>query len=229
MLASKFLAEDIVSEQIGELVRKFDTAKSDQRKRFKALANRGWYVDPEWPCIAADQLAKAIDAGLAEDVDAALVADFHQRSGTIRDRLCSQFPSRTSILSDAFDAHANHTFNLSTPVLLVQAEGLWFDVTGDQLFANGIPTKSLRRAKIGDYRKSLFSAITISTPMNQGTQSIANMEDILNRHAVLHGQAIEYGTKLNSCKAISLVSHISWLVESMIEGSKQAAVEKTSE
>ncbi len=37
-------------------------------------------------------------------------------------------------------------------------------------------------------------------------------DDILNRHAILHGESTTYDTRLNSCRAMSLLVYVAWVV-----------------
>ncbi len=55
---------------------------------------------------------------------------------------------------------------------------------------------------------SLFYPLTIPLPISASEYERATLPEVLNRHAVLHGESLDYGTEANSLKAISLLYYI---------------------
>lgn len=120
------------------------------------------------------------------------------------------------VLHDAFDAHREGKYSLSTPVFLAQADGIWWDEFSKSLFqAQG----RVRTAEdyIEEYRSDYFVAffdifgeqIPLWISASKRDQSFNQ----LNRHLVLHGEAVDYGTEENSLKAISLLSWLCWMLD----------------
>ena len=58
------------------------------------------------------------------------------------------------------------------------------------------------------YRAALLSPLAQTLPI--GASKHERPEDFteLNRHVVLHGESLDYGTKINSLKAISLINYV---------------------
>jgi hypothetical protein len=211
-----FLGIDLSNYQ--SLINALEAGPQQRRESFEALGKAGWYSDPEWDCIASDTFAAAIKENRLNEVDTELTADFDERASEIQDRLCVKFPSRASILAKAFTAHINGAYELSVPVFLIQAEGIWFDATGKQFFGKGgdgnpKPAEFVNQLSLCAVEQSVFHAAITPMPISATAKERANMPGVFNRHAILHGEASDYATKINSCKAISLLCYLSWLTE----------------
>ena len=56
--------------------------------------------------------------------------------------------------------------------------------------------------------KILLRSLTIKGSLMSGSESDPLESKWLNRHEVLHGRSIDYGTELNSFKAISIINFV---------------------
>jgi len=59
------------------------------------------------------------------------------------------------------------------------------------------------------YRAALLSPLAQTLPIGASEHERKEGFNELNRHMVLHGESLEYGSKTNSLKAISLVNYAS--------------------
>ena len=50
-------------------------------------------------------------------------------------------------------------------------------------------------------------------PITEPIEDWRQRGDILTRNAILHGVSIDYDTKLNSFRALSLLNYVGWMVE----------------
>ena len=113
---------------IQQFVKWVQEAPLDVRSRQEALekvAEFGWYCDPEMPLFAPTELSKALDEEDTEKVLRALDSYFESRTDAIETTVSAAFPNRQPIFRDAFEAHRSKKYNLSIPVLLAQADGMW--------------------------------------------------------------------------------------------------------
>jgi len=60
--------------------------------------------------------------------------------------------------------------------------------------------------------KSLLTPLVEPMPISASADERAGLADALNRHAVLHGESVDYSSRLNSCRAISLLVYVSWVL-----------------
>ena len=56
---------------------------------------------------------------------------------------------------------------------------------------------------------SLLSPLTETLPINASEYERQEDFEGLNRHIIMHGESLDYGTEVNGLKAISLINYIS--------------------
>lgn len=186
-----------------------------------AMAIHGWYVDADQGLDELETLRTLIDAGNTDKVDELLIAHFESRLGAIEEALVAELPRREKILRSAFEAHRRGDYELSIPVLLIQADGACVDLTTHHFFqkARGtqVPEVAAHVAATQSPGSALFlGPISLELPISASERArdrIAAQRGWtswkeLNRHQVLHGESVDYGTRLNSLKAISLLNYL---------------------
>lgn len=176
-----------------------------------ALGRHGWYVDPELPAGTLLHLARTVD-DQPKEVTRTLCDWIDVRLNDYEAQLSAAYPARARILAQAFAAHRAQQYALSIPVFLAQADGICQALMGVELFKKDRDTREpvLRKeAESLDSVSALMLAPLINTmPIMYGPQK--RDPGMLNRHAILHGEATDYDTRENSCRAISLIGYVSW-------------------
>jgi hypothetical protein len=176
------------------------------------LAKHGWYLDMEMPMPGILALLEALDEGNQSEIEEALCDYFQDRLARIEESIVKRFPHRTHLVRAAFDAHRREEYVLSIPVLLAQTDGICKEVTDQHLFTKekGKPhtAKYVERWAANKFRKALLGPLAQTTPINASERERPGGSDALNRHTVLHGEDVNYGSKKNSLKAISLLDYI---------------------
>jgi hypothetical protein len=150
-----------------------------------------------------------------------------QLNTTIRERLIESFPKRTQIINEILSSHASKNYLSSIPLALMQADGFCKDVFF-HIDKNGkrTPIGFFNLGKKNNSRRAQILSETLQVPetsvfnilTNQLAKSDRNLHLLheanttrlsdLNRHAILHGESINYGTYINSVKAILLLDFI---------------------
>lgn len=176
------------------------------------LAKHGWYLDMEMPMPGIYALLEALVEGEQSEIEEALCEYFQDRLARIEESIVKRFPHRAHLVRAAFDAHRREEYVLSIPVLLAQTDGICKEVTDQHLFRsrNNKPrtAKYVERWAANKFRKALLSPLAQKTPINASEEERVKGSDALNRHTVLHGEDVNYGSKKNSLKAISLLNYI---------------------
>jgi hypothetical protein len=185
---------------------------------FPYLLDRGWYGTPRllFPRLATlDKLTKANDhAG----IDSLMVALAREDLAPLESDLCQRWPRRSRILTDAFGAHRRGEYTLSTPVFLVQADGIGCEVLGlPRQFFNPKKRSAALKEKVGvDSSLDFFSwglraqverkgSIEEDTDERAARQETDNSFGPLNRHWVLHGHDTDYQSEVNSLRCVVLL------------------------
>jgi hypothetical protein len=176
------------------------------------LGAHGWYLDLEMPLPGLWELKKALSEGNVEEAEEALAEYFASRLDEIEGSIIERFPNRHKIIRAAFNAHRRQEYELSIPVFLAQTDGICKEVIKQYFFIkqNKKPRTAIYVEQIASdtYRAALLSPLAQTLPI--GASKHERPEDFteLNRHVVLHGESLDYGTKINSLKAISLINYV---------------------
>jgi len=203
---------------LGQIERAFRELPARQQRALTTFALNGWYLDSELSLPDLWDIEGLFDAGDCESAHTRLCEHFDARLDKIEGDLVAQFPGRARLLKAAFKAHRQGDYALSVPPFLSQADGICDDILGEQLYArhqNGKPKiadrMSLDTASL--IRAALLYPLTQPMPISANRLERAGKIDLLNRHAVLHGEALDYDTKINSCRALSLLVYVSWALK----------------
>lgn len=182
------------------------------RKAALTLAAHGWFMDIGMGLSDLWRITDAFSNGDLEEAEEALVEYFEGSISEIEKSLKEKYPHRAHILHAAFNAHRREEFELSVPVFLAQTDGICKETVREYFFMkrNKKPCTAFYVEQITDdpSRAALLSPLTEVLPINASEHERPAGSDILNRHTVLHGESLNYGSRVNSLKAISLINYI---------------------
>lgn len=182
------------------------------REALLVLSENGWFLCTKLPFEAIWELRDAFENGDTEDAENALMDYFEEQLDEIEESAVGKFPARRKILEAAFNAHRRGEFELSIPVLLAQSDGISKELFNGYLFKskNKLPeTAAFVQTLEGDtFTKNLLLPLTIKSPINRSANERSKDFEGLNRHQVLHGDSVEYGTRRNALKAVSLLNYV---------------------
>ena len=214
-LLPKITEEDLRAAAL--FLEQWEKLPEHSRNALMVLADHGWYLDPELPGRYVYEAAAALRAGNTEEVDGQLCEYFDGRVSAIADKLCSRFPERAEVIRSAEEAHRQGRYILSIPVVLAQADGICKELTDVQLYARAKGTPRLAAfVDSGGFeaiRASDAAPFTTPTPLVASSEERVGRPEMLNRHAVMHGESLDYGTQLNGCRALSLIVHVAWVFD----------------
>lgn len=181
------------------------------------LGRHGWYLDPEMSLSAPLELGVSFKEGGIEQAEKVLAEYFDGRVDQIEQFIIEAHPSRAKVLSSAFNAHRAGQFDLSIPVFLAQTDGICREVAGQYLFTSakgkaykgrpGMAAYVEERAS-DTFLSAILSPLGEKLPISTSEAERGEGWTALNRHMVLHGESVDYGTKINSLKAISLINYV---------------------
>ena len=203
----------IISPAFEEIQRSFRELPPKIQEALLLLAQHGWYLDFNMPLPSLWEIKKAISSGEIDEVEEALVEYFESQLEEIEKAISAQFPHRSHIISPAIKAHRNEEYYLSIPVFLAQTDGICKEVVGQYLFMkkDRKPQTAIYVEQLAadTYKAALLSPLAASTPISASEHEREEGFNLLNRHMVLHGESLDYGSKVNSLKAISLINYVS--------------------
>lgn len=205
-----------IQESIGpaflELLKGFQELPARTQEALLLLGQHGWYLDPEMSLPALWELKNALSEGSIVEAEGALVEYFEGRVSEIEESITAKFPHRSHLIHPALDAHRREEYVLSIPVLLAQADGICKETVDHYLFIrqDKKPCTAIYVAQIAadTYMAALLSPLAATLPIGASVKERPEGFTALNRHTVLHGESLDYGSKTNSLKAISLVNYV---------------------
>lgn len=223
---SNFLQSEGVQSDLSGLLTYINEFPSSTRELLAYLANEGWFFDPEMGLSDIYKLKHFRDAKNFSGIADYLVTHFNSRKHEIKESLISSFPHRRYILHDAFAAHERQEYNLSTPIFIIQADGICKELTGANLVLkeDGKPkvARVIRETFKDDFESSFIYPLTQPLKLCESEKQRDCSVATLNRHTVLHGEAIDYGTEINSLKSISLVNYVGSFLSEKLKPSTEA-------
>ncbi|HCG6866187.1 TPA: hypothetical protein NJ279_004694 [Vibrio parahaemolyticus] len=203
----------IITPALEEFQRSFEELPHKTQEALLLLAQHGWYLDFNMSLPSLWKIKTAISRGENDDVEKALVEYFESQLNEIENSFNSQFPHRSHIITSAFKAHRRGEYFLSIPVLLAQTDGICKEVVDQYLFMkkDKKPQTAIYVEQIAadTYKAALLSPLASSTPIGASQYEREDGFNLLNRHMVLHGESLDYGSKVNGLKAISLINYVS--------------------
>jgi hypothetical protein len=180
------------------------------------LGENGWYLDligMTLPDIF--ELKEKFLEGNIEEAELALSAHFERRLDKIEEFISNEFPNRQKLIKAAFEAHRRSEYELAIPVLFAQMDGICKDVGGNKyLFIKNKKTQKpsieiyLKQIVFNEFEEATLSPLSKDLPIWKSAKERPKSFNALNRHMVLHGESLDYGTKVNSLKAISLINYV---------------------
>jgi hypothetical protein len=204
--------QGLISPAFEQLQESFRELPPRTQEAVLLLGEHGWYLDLEMPIPGLWELKKALSEGNVEEAEEALAEYFTGRLDEIEASIIERFPNRQKMIRAAFNAHRREEYELSIPVLLAQTDGICKEVIKQYFFIkqNNKPRTAIYVEQVASdtYRAALLSPLAQTLPI--GASKHERPEDFteLNRHVVLHGESLDYGTKINSLKAISLINYV---------------------
>lgn len=178
------------------------------------LLQNGWYFDDNFYISSINKLENLINNENFVEVEYLLINNFEERLSDIEILAIEENPKRKNIIKDIFIAHREEKYNLSIPTLLSQVDGICRDMFGEYLFmtSKNKPKTSIvvEKTTFSKLEQHIFSYLLTRTTVNYNSWQRAEHKNTneLNRHAILHGESVDYGTKINSLKSIALLNSI---------------------
>lgn len=221
-----------------------DRLPARSKDAMKAAATRGWFFG--WHDSLGDvfDLLKKLETANGAAIDATKIDQvfedyFTQNFDLLKERLVATYPSRAEAIQAAAHAHLADDFKgayLSVPVFLAQADGLLSEIVGitsvfQRLGREEFGNRADQWRVVDPIVESLLEPLLsfsdldlLAGPRERARQELASGQKFtaLNRHQVMHGESSDYGTRVNSLKAFSLLAFVGLHVPGAIETARKA-------
>ncbi len=197
------------------------------RDQVSQLAEHGWFIDPAGVMKhSGSTLGDPYDAFITSGNNNVLIKYFKDRLETIEQSVIEKFPKRGHLIKSAFKAHRKKEYELSIPVFFAQIDGICTENFGGEFFRQENKKPKTAKYVQNKYKEGqimwalMFTLIEpnilhTSKKDRQKNKLSDSAQDIysMNRHAVLHGESLNYGTEINGLKAISLINYVTHILK----------------
>jgi hypothetical protein len=184
------------------------------RTVLKAMAADGWFIENSMGAALPFAYYAHMEAGETEEALALMRHHFSSHRPAILEDLCTASPHRAALLLAAFAAVERGEHALAIPVLFAQVDGVCFDaIKGSAFFLRGKRKEVALHLEEGGSDVAAKLANAFLAPFGEDLPVLQSKRlpgfSKLNRHQVLHGESVDYGTEDNSLRAISLLAYVS--------------------
>ncbi|MHA6281180.1 hypothetical protein ACXYMT_13445 [Salinimicrobium sp. CAU 1759] len=182
------------------------------------LSKYGWYLGYDSLPKTPIELNRKLKNGDEKEVDEFLSEYYQKELSLVERRLIKRNPARKKLIEEGFHNHRKKNYYSSITLLLTQADGLCYDRANKFYFQND---SDLKKAKIfrpaihselakdeGMFFKTFLAPMNNPSAINELIKNIENFPVRLNRHEIIHGIDIEFGTEINSLKTISFLNYL---------------------
>jgi hypothetical protein len=213
LLLDKRKTDPTFVKEIGLIMAGLASLPESIRKFSEQSAKKGWFMINELPI---SDMKEAFDRGQAE-LDKYMIKEIDSNYLEIKQSILESHSKRKDILKCAFDLHESKNWIASIPLFIAQTEGVFHENVDAQLFSQHPKRKDKLRERskktTEEYMIYLYSPFETYNPFSAQTahSSENSKRNGPNRNGILHGSSkhLDYGTKLNSYKCISLLSYVS--------------------
>lgn len=193
-----------------EYLRRVRELPTRMRKNLAALAQAGWFLDPGMSLSDVLDFAEELRDGSEDDINTEMVAYFSDANERIEAGLIERHPDRATLIQEAFSAHRHGgLYSLSVQGFLSQADGICFEKSKKQLFNKSGPKSKAQTLNPDTLERVYMELLGSQLPLNEGSEQRRMTGTTFNRHAIAHGESLDFHTKINSLKAMSFLNFVS--------------------
>jgi hypothetical protein len=189
------------SQKILSVIGKLNLPNYTFEETDRIFAKYGWYIPRFIEVRIVFDILKLFEEEKGEEANKILVKYFKQNLKEIQDDLIRLHPDRGNVIREAFLAHKKKLYFSSTILFLSQADGIC-----DSIIFTESKLKKIKNKKESHHIVKVLSESNSLTSYYNPITKNSNFFSDLNRHGVMHGVSNDYGTELNSLKALSLLS-----------------------
>lgn len=186
----------------------------------RVLMESEWFIWADnMPAIDAAMMA--FEIGDVQDIDAYMCSFFHDKIIEIQKRLSIGMPTRERQIYEIFKSHDDNMYHSSIVLALSVADGICREGMNSGLYSRENKkikiSKILNEYEFNERERAMCSLIENIYEITEKDDGTDLQKKKLHRHHILHGSSSEYGTEINSLKAISLLCYMYDMTEYLRE------------
>ena len=216
------------ARQIDEIAKNIPRAMGAFYESLSLLSERGWYVSPRpFDDISINKIPDYLKAENAIEFEEMIVEEIEKALPELIRDCQESFPNRADIFDEIHRLYMNGFFRSVVTMCYTQADGISNDIFQVGFFDKDrneeYKLKSYLKLRQMEFNYSPGIIKQLDIPTNEITansqsghlQETETKARSFNRHLVLHGHSLEYGTQLNAIRAICLLDFLQYLTKAV--------------
>jgi len=179
---------------------------------FKIIANYGWYISEDIPMDKITVLYGFAFEEKEEDINVFFQKFYMENLEKNIEKLQNRHSSRSHLILEAYESYKNRCYHASILLSLTIADGI---CSGELFKIKKNKTsikKFLENNKTPETLSIFLGVLTEVNSIDVYYPFKSKFKSQLNRHGIIHGYDIEYGSELNSLKAFSLLIFVNDMI-----------------
>lgn len=219
--------KDISNDAVKAFSESFDEWTEKEKNRIAEMVKMGWY--PNWATFSflpEEAAHQTYDEFMMQRID--------ENIDDIVKEIVHFCENRKDILENAFELYKAENYTACIPLFIIQADGICNENENlSYFFTTRTATKGEKKApakasenfdkeKYDFFSKTVLELFEMHTGKKAHelplTANIDNeKKNELNRHGILHGNYLDYGTKINAYKAFSFLAFIVFSAKDLLQ------------
>ncbi len=179
------------------------------------LLEDGWFFDYSLPINSHFQEIAKYDKVI---FNLYMENHFEESIDKIEKLTIKRFPKREKIIKTAIKSHKNGDFEVSIPVLIGQADGIFRELTSKEFYSKRNDVKAeniieeIKNDKFKEFSLWILEPLKNTQLISASFKESKDIPDFLHRNPILHGEDTDYANKRNGARSLSLLNYVTKVV-----------------
>jgi hypothetical protein len=225
-----------LKQGIGALKLVLSNIAENNLKNMNNIASAGWYISPNLVSeYSFSDLSSFSKKENLEKFEYELIKDADNHINKILTKCINSFPKRESIFNEILKLYNNNCYYSLINICYSQTDGICNETWSFGFFDkenNSYQLKAYKEFSKHNIGLSSFFVEQLGIKKNEITmwskddsfKSTIKIENSINRHHIIHGHSLNYGTKKNAIRAIYLLDFLCYFRDISIKQNQKNSI-----
>ncbi|WP_319590527.1 hypothetical protein [uncultured Draconibacterium sp.] len=203
--------QDEILEMLSEINERFKKISDVLTSYSLLILEDGWFFDYRIPISSHFQNIAKYDKVI---FNLYMEKHFEDNIDKIEELAVKRFPKREKIIRKAIKSHKNGDYEVSIPVLISQADGIFREMTKKEFYSKRTDVKAeniideIKNEKFKEFSLWILEPLKKTQLISANFKESKDTPDFLHRNPILHGEDSDYANIRNGAKSLSLLNYI---------------------
>lgn len=210
--------QDEILKILSEINNRFQKVSMVLTRYSLTLLEDGWFFDYSLPI---NSIFQEIARYEKEVLNLYMERHFEERINHIKKLTIERFPKRKEIIKKAINAHKKGNYEVSIPVLIGQADGIFREITNKEFYSRRNDVKAeriieeIKTDRFKEFNLWVLEPLKKTQLLSANFEESKNISGFLHRNPILHGEDTNYASKRNGARSLSLLNYVVKIVYDM--------------